>query len=120
MKNERLTWYKNELRRLTEDLNDDCDTILYIKSKIMKLLVLITTEIDYGSTEVSLHRHEFIDMKMDIKDVVDTIVEKECLRKSSDERTLRIRYNKALYYVRKCNRQKGEGEHKYSYELPIM
>lgn len=114
---ERLKWYKGELLRLTEELDNDCDTRLYVKSKLMKLSTLISTEIDYGGTAVSLNRPDFIDMKLDIKEAIETIIEQECHRRSSDERAIRVRYSNAIKYARQCGSKK-EGKNKYSFELP--
>lgn len=114
----RIKWYKEELIRLTEDLHGDCDTILYTKNKIMKLLILIDSEIEYGGTDVSLHRYEYVDMKLSIKDVIDDIVEKECLRRSRDEESLRVKYINAIRTIRNHNIKKGQSKNKYSFELP--
>lgn len=91
MKSNRLDWFIKEFKKLKEEVDDEINNLIHSRTKTMKLLNLLCSEIEYNTTDVVLFRNDYLVCKYDIEVFIKELVEKECLRKLLKERTNKTR-----------------------------
>lgn len=92
MKPIRLDWFKQELNKLTKGVDEEVDNIVFIKFKVIKLLNILRAEIEYGTGEVILFKNDYKLCEMHMEELIDDLINKECLRELLTKRATRAEY----------------------------
>lgn len=94
-KSSRVTWFNDELKKLRGHLSKELDNIVLIKTKTMKLLKLLCSEIEYCTTDVILFKSDYLVCKHDIEYFISDLLEQECLRRLFQEGASKAKYSRS-------------------------